>query len=438
MSRARQPRHRLRGRRERAARGDGAEPARRLAPLGERDGVLLPRVPLRVLLSPLAEHAGLWRPQARRSARSALGTLVITACVVAVRGSLPARACAALHGRRRGQPGAGSRAALALAARARRGRAAGRRVGDDRLRADRRRLRERLPRLDRVLYVLFVFGSMYWLETTARDVVPLPRRRGAAGPAPGDASGDADRTGDDIARPAVARPAGARGARRSTGLPRRDRRAHLVHPLPALEAMCFLLRPANWPSAGRSSRSSRRRSCTRSAAGDAVTASALRAGARRSTPGSRRSRSRVDSPVDAYAAPVLGAHDPARAADDGRAAASAARTPVAALVAPLPLASAGRSRARVLAGSTLGPLRGALWRRRPLPAFVAVQRDLLLWHLPALYDLTLRNALVHDLEHALFFSTGAALLGAPRPAACRAAAALRRRSASPTGPRRCS
>ena len=30
---------------------------------------------------------------------------------------------------------------------------------------------------------------------------------------------------------------------------------------------------------------------------------------------------------------------------------------------------------------------------------------LLAWHLPALYDLTLRNGLVHDLEHALFFGT---------------------------------
>ena len=30
---------------------------------------------------------------------------------------------------------------------------------------------------------------------------------------------------------------------------------------------------------------------------------------------------------------------------------------------------------------------------------------LLGWHLPALYDLTLRSVFVHDLEHLLFFST---------------------------------
>ena len=34
---------------------------------------------------------------------------------------------------------------------------------------------------------------------------------------------------------------------------------------------------------------------------------------------------------------------------------------------------------------------------------------LLGWHVPALYDLTLRNGLVHDLEHALFFLTASVL-----------------------------
>ncbi len=60
----------------------------------------------------------------------------------------------------------------------------------------------------------------------------------------------------------------------------------------------------------------------------------------------------------------------------------------------------------VLVGSTLGPLR-RIGRRlaRPLPSFVLFSVALLGWHLPALYDLTLRNVFIHDLEHVLFFST---------------------------------
>jgi putative membrane protein len=41
----------------------------------------------------------------------------------------------------------------------------------------------------------------------------------------------------------------------------------------------------------------------------------------------------------------------------------------------------------------------------PIPAFILFNVVLLVWHVPALYDLTLRNQLVHDLEHALFFGT---------------------------------
>ena len=60
----------------------------------------------------------------------------------------------------------------------------------------------------------------------------------------------------------------------------------------------------------------------------------------------------------------------------------------------------------VLVGPTLGPLRRlGRWISKPLPAFVAFSIVLLGWHLPALYDLTLRNVFAHDLEHMLFFST---------------------------------
>jgi cytochrome c oxidase assembly factor CtaG len=42
----------------------------------------------------------------------------------------------------------------------------------------------------------------------------------------------------------------------------------------------------------------------------------------------------------------------------------------------------------------------------PVGAFALFNVDLLLWHIPAFYDLTLRNQAVHDLEHALFLVTG--------------------------------
>lgn len=41
----------------------------------------------------------------------------------------------------------------------------------------------------------------------------------------------------------------------------------------------------------------------------------------------------------------------------------------------------------------------------PIVAFVLFNGVLLAWHLPVLFDLTLRNQAVHDLEHALFFVT---------------------------------
>jgi cytochrome c oxidase assembly factor CtaG len=76
------------------------------------------------------------------------------------------------------------------------------------------------------------------------------------------------------------------------------------------------------------------------------------------------------------------------------------------LVRPLPL-EVRRPLARgLLAGPALAPVRGAFRRLAgPLPSFALFNGTLLVWHLPALYDLTLTNGLVHDLEHALFFGT---------------------------------
>jgi putative membrane protein len=48
----------------------------------------------------------------------------------------------------------------------------------------------------------------------------------------------------------------------------------------------------------------------------------------------------------------------------------------------------------------------------PLSAWSLAVATLVVWHIPALYELTLRNDLAHQLEHALFFSTGLLFWGA--------------------------
>jgi putative membrane protein len=57
-------------------------------------------------------------------------------------------------------------------------------------------------------------------------------------------------------------------------------------------------------------------------------------------------------------------------------------------------------------GRRTAPLR-ALCRfiGRPAPSFVAFAVVLLAWHIPALFDATLRSEAVHALEHSLFFFT---------------------------------
>ena len=50
------------------------------------------------------------------------------------------------------------------------------------------------------LYLLFVISSLYWLETLVATSFRY-RGTGASGHQPGEASGDRERTGDDIARP---------------------------------------------------------------------------------------------------------------------------------------------------------------------------------------------------------------------------------------------
>lgn len=43
---------------------------------------------------------------------------------------------------------------------------------------------------------------------------------------------------------------------------------------------------------------------------------------------------------------------------------------------------------------------------RPVPAFVLFCAVLLVWHVPSLYDATLSNPNVHEVEHATFFAAG--------------------------------
>jgi putative membrane protein len=80
---------------------------------------------------------------------------------------------------------------------------------------------------------------------------------------------------------------------------------------------------------------------------------------------------------------------------------------------PLPL----RFRRTVARWIVLSP--GARWLRstahavsHPLAAWSLAAATLIVWHMPALFDLTLRNNAVHELEHTVFFCTGLLFWGA--------------------------
>jgi len=106
----------------------------------------------------------------------------------------------------------------------------------------------------------------------------------------------------------------------------------------------------------------------------------------------------VDSPVDAYADRLFWAH--------------MVQHVLLTMVAP-PLILLGRPWPRIVRPLPL-PLRRGIARAlllgrpcaAPIPAFVLFNGVLLAWHVPALFDLTLRNQAAHDLEHAMFLATG--------------------------------
>ena len=118
----------------------------------------------------------------------------------------------------------------------------------------------------------------------------------------------------------------------------------------------------------------------------------------------------IDSPVDAYAGKLFWMHMTQHVL------LMMVAPPLLLLGRPWPRLSRPLPRAlrrplarSVLAGPGLASGRTAFRRlAAPLPAFALFNGTLLLWHLPVLYDLTLRDGPVHHLEHGLFF--GAALL----------------------------
>jgi cytochrome c oxidase assembly factor CtaG len=78
---------------------------------------------------------------------------------------------------------------------------------------------------------------------------------------------------------------------------------------------------------------------------------------------------------------------------------------------PLPLGfRRWMARAWASSGGWLAPVH-ALWRRlaRPIGALIAYSIVVLGWHVPALYDATLKNINVHGLEHIMFLVAGIVL-----------------------------
>ena len=64
---------------------------------------------------------------------------------------------------------------------------------------------------------------------------------------------------------------------------------------------------------------------------------------------------------------------------------------------------------RTSAGRTLAQARWTAPIRaiaKPAPAFILFNANMLLWHIPAAYNLTLNHQWIHDCEHALFFFSG--------------------------------
>jgi putative membrane protein len=74
---------------------------------------------------------------------------------------------------------------------------------------------------------------------------------------------------------------------------------------------------------------------------------------------------------------------------------------------PLPLGTRRKLARSVAKSPAWAPLRSAArLLSRPLPAWIAFNVNLIFWHLPFAYDLTLRSSAVHALEHLTFIFFG--------------------------------
>lgn len=74
---------------------------------------------------------------------------------------------------------------------------------------------------------------------------------------------------------------------------------------------------------------------------------------------------------------------------------------------PLPLGVRRPVARTIVTSSAFGPVRRvARWLALPVVAWLLFNVDLVLWHVPRLFDLTLRNQAVHYLEHASFLVLG--------------------------------
>ena len=105
----------------------------------------------------------------------------------------------------------------------------------------------------------------------------------------------------------------------------------------------------------------------------------------------------IDSPIDRYADRLFWVH--------------MVQHVLLTMVAP-PLILLGRPWPRSVRALPLGArrviarsLHACRVLAAPIVAFILFNGILLAWHLPVLFDLTLRNGAVHDLEHALFLVT---------------------------------
>jgi putative membrane protein len=74
---------------------------------------------------------------------------------------------------------------------------------------------------------------------------------------------------------------------------------------------------------------------------------------------------------------------------------------------PLPLGFRRGAAQTIARAGWAAPLRAAgRWLGRPLGAWLAFNVNLVLWHIPVMYDLTLRHLAIHALEHTTFLLFG--------------------------------